>query len=174
MKCHVTRCFLDIRDLMFIKWYIKTVNLILSHTTIAYQTFELVLKWKRYVIRAQKLLQSQQSCSSYCWTDFNSRPCINFNNKLYFIVCVFSGMRYVGPNGKVNNMMKPFEASKYDLVNISDSSIQGELTMIRSEPTMRAQPLQRVNVKGFHLLLYWIGPILCSHSIPWFRLTGFQ
>lgn len=34
------------------------------------------------------------------------------------------GMKYVGPNGKVNNMMKPFEASKYDLINISDSSIK--------------------------------------------------
>lgn len=35
-------------------------------------------------------------------------------------------MKYVGPNGKVNNMMKPFEASKYELINISDSSIQGK------------------------------------------------
>ncbi|KAL4223662.1 hypothetical protein ACF0H5_017130 [Mactra antiquata] len=37
---------------------------------------------------------------------------------------LFIGMKYVGPNGKVNNMMKPFEASKYDLINISDSSIK--------------------------------------------------
>ncbi|XP_060583307.1 ceramide glucosyltransferase-B-like [Ruditapes philippinarum] len=37
---------------------------------------------------------------------------------------LFIGMKYVGPNGKVNNMMKPFEACKYDLVNISDSSIK--------------------------------------------------
>ena len=31
----------------------------------------------------------------------------------------------MGPNGKVNNMIKPFEAAKYDLIAISDSSIKG-------------------------------------------------
>lgn len=42
---------------------------------------------------------------------------------------LFTGMKYVGPNGKVNNMMKPFEASKYELINISDSSIQGKCSL---------------------------------------------
>ena len=31
----------------------------------------------------------------------------------------------MGPNGKVNNMIKPFQASRYDLILISDSSIKG-------------------------------------------------
>lgn len=37
---------------------------------------------------------------------------------------LFIGMKYAGPNGKVNNMMNPFAAAKYDLINISDSSIK--------------------------------------------------
>ncbi|XP_052799673.1 ceramide glucosyltransferase-B-like [Mya arenaria] len=37
---------------------------------------------------------------------------------------LFIGIQYAGPNGKVNNMMKAYQASRYHLVNISDSSIQ--------------------------------------------------
>ena len=37
----------------------------------------------------------------------------------------FTGIKYAGPNGKVNNMIKPFEAAKYDLIAISDSSLKG-------------------------------------------------
>lgn len=40
-----------------------------------------------------------------------------------FDFCLFAGVKYVGPNGKVNNMCKAYEAAKYDLIVISDSSI---------------------------------------------------
>ncbi|XP_022340706.1 ceramide glucosyltransferase-like [Crassostrea virginica] len=36
---------------------------------------------------------------------------------------IFIGVKYVGPNGKVNNMCKAYEAAKYDMIVISDSSI---------------------------------------------------
>ena len=39
----------------------------------------------------------------------------------------------MGPNGKVNNMIKPFEAAKYDLIAISDSSIKGRSNHGRSK-----------------------------------------
>ena len=44
---------------------------------------------------------------------------------LYLYIClfVFVGVKYVGPNGKVNNMCKAYEAAKYDMIVISDSSI---------------------------------------------------
>ena len=37
----------------------------------------------------------------------------------------FSGIKYMGPNGKVNNIIKTYQASRYDLIVISDSSIKG-------------------------------------------------
>lgn len=39
------------------------------------------------------------------------------------LIFYFAGVKYVGPNGKVNNMCKAYEAAKYDLIVISDSSI---------------------------------------------------
>lgn len=42
---------------------------------------------------------------------------------IYNFVFLFAGVKYVGPNGKVNNMCKAYEAAKYDLIVISDSSI---------------------------------------------------
>lgn len=39
------------------------------------------------------------------------------------LIFLFAGVKYVGPNGKVNNMCKAYEAAKYDLIVISDSSI---------------------------------------------------
>lgn len=42
---------------------------------------------------------------------------------LQFLIFLFAGVKYVGPNGKVNNMCKAYEAAKYDLIVISDSSI---------------------------------------------------
>ena len=48
-----------------------------------------------------------------------------YGNMVYLGFFFCTGIKYVGPNGKVNNMIKPFEASKYDLIAISDSSIKG-------------------------------------------------
>lgn len=45
---------------------------------------------------------------------------VNIYNFDFFL---FAGVKYVGPNGKVNNMCKAYEAAKYDLIVISDSSI---------------------------------------------------
>lgn len=42
---------------------------------------------------------------------------------IYICLFVFVGVKYVGPNGKVNNMCKAYEAAKYDMIVISDSSI---------------------------------------------------
>ncbi|KAK7465908.1 hypothetical protein BaRGS_00037518 [Batillaria attramentaria] len=39
---------------------------------------------------------------------------------------LFIGIQVVGPNGKVNNMVKPYEAAKYDAIVISDSGIKME------------------------------------------------
>ncbi|XP_076453101.1 ceramide glucosyltransferase-like [Babylonia areolata] len=39
---------------------------------------------------------------------------------------LFIGMRIVGANGKINNMVKPYEAAKYDAIVISDSGIKME------------------------------------------------
>ncbi|KAL5017616.1 hypothetical protein ScPMuIL_007205 [Solemya velum] len=36
---------------------------------------------------------------------------------------LFIGIKYVGPNGKINNMIRPYEAAKYDHIVISDSGI---------------------------------------------------
>ncbi|XP_069135863.1 ceramide glucosyltransferase-like [Argopecten irradians] len=36
---------------------------------------------------------------------------------------LFIGLRYVGPNGKINNMVRGYEAAKYDWIVISDSGI---------------------------------------------------
>ena len=36
------------------------------------------------------------------------------------------GSHYVGPNGKINNMVKPYEAAKHDIVLVSDSSIKSK------------------------------------------------
>ncbi|KAK3083877.1 hypothetical protein FSP39_004465, partial [Pinctada imbricata] len=37
---------------------------------------------------------------------------------------IFIGIKHVGPNGKVNNMVKAYEAAKHDTIVISDSSIK--------------------------------------------------
>ena len=39
---------------------------------------------------------------------------------------LISGIRVVGANGKVNNMVKPYEAAKYDAIVISDSGIKSK------------------------------------------------
>ncbi|KAK7087963.1 ceramide glucosyltransferase-like [Littorina saxatilis] len=39
---------------------------------------------------------------------------------------LFIGIQIVGANGKVNNMVKPYEAAKYDAIVISDSGIKME------------------------------------------------
>ena len=41
-------------------------------------------------------------------------------------VSLISGIRVVGANGKVNNMVKPYEAAKYDAIVISDSGIKSK------------------------------------------------
>ncbi|PVD31337.1 hypothetical protein C0Q70_06749 [Pomacea canaliculata] len=49
---------------------------------------------------------------------------------------LFIGIQIVGPNGKVNNMVKPYEAAKYDAILISDSGIkmgEGTLTEMVAE-----------------------------------------
>ncbi|KAK3599100.1 hypothetical protein CHS0354_024439 [Potamilus streckersoni] len=46
--------------------------------------------------------------------------------KLFIGFDFFAGVKYIGPNGKVNNMMKPFEAAKYEWIVISDSGIKAE------------------------------------------------
>lgn len=51
---------------------------------------------------------------------------------------LFIGGRIVGANGKVNNMVKPYEAAKYDAVVISDSGIrmdESTLTQMVAELT---------------------------------------
>ncbi|BFZ04769.1 hypothetical protein BsWGS_07808 [Bradybaena similaris] len=37
---------------------------------------------------------------------------------------LFIGLKTVGPNGKINNMVRPYEAAKYDNIVISDSGIK--------------------------------------------------
>ena len=37
---------------------------------------------------------------------------------------LFIGIRYIGPNGKINNMIKAYEAARNDILVISDSSIK--------------------------------------------------
>lgn len=51
--------------------------------------------------------------------------CVDVTYLLIFTILIFyfAGVKYVGPNGKVNNMCKAYEAAKYDLIVISDSSI---------------------------------------------------
>ena len=57
---------------------------------------------------------------------------LKYKNIHHNFIC-FTGIKYAGPNGKVNNMIKPFEAAKYDLIAISDSSLKGTspLTVIK-------------------------------------------
>jgi len=38
------------------------------------------------------------------------------------------GIRYIGPNGKINNMIKAYEAARNDILVISDSSIKSKLS----------------------------------------------
>ncbi|XP_064612082.1 ceramide glucosyltransferase-like [Liolophura sinensis] len=37
---------------------------------------------------------------------------------------LFIGVKIVGPNGKINNMIRAYEASKYDLIVVSDSNLR--------------------------------------------------
>lgn len=48
------------------------------------------------------------------------------------LIFYFAGVKYVGPNGKVNNMCKAYEAAKYDLIVISDSSILSKYMYLKA------------------------------------------
>ncbi|XP_041348253.1 ceramide glucosyltransferase-like isoform X2 [Gigantopelta aegis] len=69
---------------------------------------------------------------------------------------LFIGSRYVGPNGKINNMIKPYEASKHDIVLVSDSSIKMKentlmqmMTCLKPDVGMVLQMPFCENRKGF-------------------------
>lgn len=48
--------------------------------------------------------------------------CTNMNE----LVFLTTGLRNIGPNGKINNMIRAYEAAKYDNIVISDTGIKSK------------------------------------------------